>query len=111
MQEATSKLFDIAACQCINITACSCDKDKKVPLLQRNSLIDHRTLRVMMIGCIDAKETTNLKQKYKRKLYETHRNLKLQRVDFETAHQSCSDDLNTSNNYACRMRRRARRNK
>ena len=42
--DASMKLFDIAACKCLDVSqVCKCAKDKKVPQEERQFLIDQRT--------------------------------------------------------------------
>lgn len=61
-------LFDIAACKCVNLSACSCEKDKKVPINEREFLIDQRTNRRMFIGNVDISATKQLQKQMKRKI-------------------------------------------
>src|SRR6218665_1074355 len=48
------KLFEIAACKCLDVSQlCKYAKGKKVPQEERQFLIDQRTSRNMMIGHVD----------------------------------------------------------
>lgn len=81
--EAKSKLFDIAACKCkmsfacicggksctkdCSVTIdCNCEKNKKIPAVERNFLYDQRTTRNSYIGNLDRKETEKLKKREER---------------------------------------------
>ena len=55
-QESLS-LFDIAACNCLDLISCTCPRESKVPELERDFLLDQRNERKMVIGSLD-KETT-----------------------------------------------------
>ena len=59
-----SQIFDIALCNCINLTACTCTKEKKVPSMEHKFLIDQRGKRQMMISSVDSKVTTRNLKKY-----------------------------------------------
>src|SRR6266496_4214024 len=66
-QQNSNKLFDIAACKCLDFSACHCHKDNKVPLQERKFLIDQRTDRRMMIGNVDRRMTQQILKKQIRK--------------------------------------------
>lgn len=68
--DASIKLFDIAACKCLESQLCKCAKDKKVPQEERAFLMDQRTSRKMMIGHVDIKGTKKLEKRLKRKAKE-----------------------------------------
>ena len=69
--EASIKLFDIAACKCLDVShLCKCAKDMKVPQEERQFLIDQRTSRKMMIGHVDIIGTKKLQKRQKRKAKE-----------------------------------------
>ena len=51
--EANCQLFDIAACKCSSDT-CTCEYEKRVPVMEKKFLIDQRTTRLMQIGGVDA---------------------------------------------------------
>lgn len=50
-------LFDIATCRCESFDNCTCEKIRKIPIKERNFLLDQRTDRKMAIGGVD-RETT-----------------------------------------------------
>lgn len=60
-------LFDIAACKCSNLELCSCKKNKKIPVLERQFIIDQRTKRKMKIGGIDKFTSMKLQRREQRK--------------------------------------------
>src|SRR6218665_553160 len=69
--DASMKLFDIAACKCLDVSQlCTCAKDKQVPQEERQFLIDQRTSRNMMIGHVDIIGTEKLEKRQKRKAKE-----------------------------------------
>lgn len=59
-------IFDICSCKCKQIGACCCPKERKVPQLEHQFLIDQRTERKMVIGGIDAKQTAKLQKRLSR---------------------------------------------
>src|SRR6218665_2624734 len=66
--DASMKLFDIAACKCLDVSQlCTCAKDKQVPQEERQFLIDQRTSRNMMIGHVDIIGTEKLEKRQKRR--------------------------------------------
>lgn len=66
--QAEKKLFDASACKCEDFELCSCSQLSKVPLEEREFLIDQRTTRKMVIGSVDALLTAKMKKKTQRKL-------------------------------------------
>jgi hypothetical protein len=68
--DAQQTLFDIASCKCVDSVSCKCAKEKKVPAEERQFLKDQRTVRKMMIGCIDGRKTKALQLKAQRKAKE-----------------------------------------
>lgn len=64
---AEQSLFDIASCKCKNLKECFCPKGKKVPVLEREFIIDQRGARRMKIGSIDSKETSRIQLRTKRR--------------------------------------------
>ena len=54
LKENSSHLFDIAACQCADIDSFTCDRDSKVPVVERKFLTNQRGSRQMVIGKIDS---------------------------------------------------------
>lgn len=69
----SEKLFDVAACKCTSFKFCSCLKPKKVPINERNFMLDQRNDRKMAIGGIDKKETTRLMKRQQRQIEESTR--------------------------------------
>lgn len=83
IQNAKSKLFDIAACKCnIALTctcgtvckgnyplsvACECDKTKRIPDIELKFMYDQRTTRKMAIGSLDLQETSKLRKREERR--------------------------------------------
>lgn len=63
IQAKASKLLDICSCKCVELNECSCTKDRKVPRIEHDFLIDQRTTRVMYIADID-KPTTERMMKH-----------------------------------------------
>jgi len=59
-RDDSEKLFDIAACKCNEQIVCCCEKDKKVPIIEREFLGDHRTNRKMMISNVDIIKTKQI---------------------------------------------------
>ncbi|XP_050301064.1 uncharacterized protein LOC126739426 [Anthonomus grandis grandis] len=51
----SQRLFDVAACKCVDFQKCSCLKPNKVPLNEGPFLQDQRSDRKMMIGSVDFK--------------------------------------------------------
>lgn len=64
-------LFDISLCKCKDFLQCSCNI--KVPINERQFLIDQRTSRKMVIGKIDIKTTKILKRRLERKVIAAQR--------------------------------------
>lgn len=62
------RLFDFALCKCESFQACNCSKEKKVPILEREFLLDQRNERKMFIGAIDIKVSSVLQQRVTRKI-------------------------------------------
>jgi len=103
--ECNSQLFDIAACKCYNEATCTCEREKKVPLVERTFLTDQRTMRLMIIVGINTALTRQLaKREMKKRRYETY--IKLNTVTSSEAcvsskgfcaTQSSIDDPETSN--------------
>jgi hypothetical protein len=68
--EASSRLFDIAACKC-DLTSesvlCGCEKSRKVPAIEVPFLLDQRSARKMAISNIDIIQTKKIQQNERRK--------------------------------------------
>ena len=60
---ACNRLLDISACKCLNFLKCSCPKEKKVPIEEREFLCDQRTVRRMAIGDLDKQKTKELQKR------------------------------------------------
>ncbi|GBM34331.1 hypothetical protein AVEN_16424-1 [Araneus ventricosus] len=58
--EQTSKLFDIAFYKCADFSGCTCPKDKKVPVLECQFLLDHRGPRIGRFGSVDLPVTKGM---------------------------------------------------
>lgn len=70
------RLFDIASCKCKLFSECNCTKDKKVPVLEQQFLLDQRTERKMCISTLDKSVTKILRQREDRKLKVIKQELK-----------------------------------
>ena len=57
-------MFDICSCQCTLFDKCSCKKELKVPVREREFLTDQRTLKLMKIGDTDKVVSNMLKRKH-----------------------------------------------
>lgn len=76
--EKSKNLFDLAACKCSDFSNCSCERLKKVPVMEQGFLIDQRTQKKMFIGGVDKVSTQKLRKKLLRKQLESHRAVKYQ---------------------------------
>lgn len=61
------ELFDIATCRCVDYDKCKCIKEDKIPVEEREFLIDQRHERRMVIGGVDIRKTQQLKRKAERR--------------------------------------------
>ena len=77
--DSKNKLFDIAACKCL-MSACFCDKERKVPAEEQEFLIDQRTTRLMCISTVDYCTTKKLEKRQKRKTDEVNRTQKYRKL-------------------------------
>ncbi|XP_050503662.1 uncharacterized protein LOC126882719 [Diabrotica virgifera virgifera] len=68
-------LFDVAACKCLDLNNCSCDKVFKVPAAERPFLEDQRTQRRMVIGAIDITMSKKLQNREERNLLQIQKQL------------------------------------
>ena len=59
-KQESQNLFDIAACQCLDLSICTCPRESKVPELEREFLLDQRNERKMVIGSLDRETTCKL---------------------------------------------------
>ncbi len=78
-------MFDVSACKCQDFQLCKCNRDKKVPILQREFLTDQRTVRKMSIERVDIKVTLANTQKNARKMVEEERLCKKRREVHDTS--------------------------
>lgn len=60
------KLFDICSCKCLNLKNCSCARNRKIPALEHDFIIDQRTKRRLMISSTDKKRTKTLANRAER---------------------------------------------
>lgn len=70
-----TKIFDILSSKCTNFTACHCLKDIKVPLAEKDFLMDQLSSRLMIIVSVGSKKLSNKRKRLqkkavKRKVYE-----------------------------------------
>lgn len=64
----SQRIFDICSCNCKCFSTCKCSSvKKKVPVKERDFLIDQRTNRKMRIGGLDVKTTSILNKRLARK--------------------------------------------
>jgi len=68
-EKSREKLFDIAACKCLQ-ASCKCPKQNKIPPDERDFLQDHRTTRKLYVGNVDKITSAKLQKRYQRKLKE-----------------------------------------
>lgn len=100
--DSRGKLFDIAACKCMGLKKCSCDKDRKVPLTEQKFLDDQRTMRLMVISSVDQSASQQLNKKLKRKCEEAARAAKTQEITnihSNYSDLSCSSSLNSTSEF------------
>ncbi|KAL4132835.1 hypothetical protein QTP88_009924 [Uroleucon formosanum] len=70
---ANDTLFDLAACKCIEFYLCSCEKSRKVPIIEQMFLKDQRSMRKMAMSSIDVLTTKKLNKNMHRKEIEANR--------------------------------------
>ena len=69
----SKKLFDIACCKCIDYSTCRCEKERKVPIEEREFIKDQRNSRSMEIGLLDlAKTRKNIRKLERQSLFSTN---------------------------------------
>lgn len=68
LEHAKATLFDVSYCKCKEFSSCKCSKDKKIPKLERQFIVDQRTVRKMGIGNIDITTTKQMVKKRARQL-------------------------------------------
>ncbi|ESO04220.1 hypothetical protein HELRODRAFT_172570 [Helobdella robusta] len=74
--DLSKRLFDVASCKCVLFEACVCLKNKKVPVNERQFLIDQRNERKMAIGGIDKQETVRLRKRQARQFERSMKGVK-----------------------------------
>lgn len=88
-REDADKLFDISKCKCVDfLMSCKCKRADKVPLSERDFLVDQRGARKMIIGGIDLMETKRLQKKISRKESESRRHS--DSIQQEQSKQQCN---------------------
>jgi hypothetical protein len=97
-REEAKRLFDIAACKCVNFNTCTCIKEKKVPVMEQEFLKDQRSNRTMVIGNIDIATTSALRRKEERKSKELQRIVKF--TQEQTKNTSISETVTGDNDSA-----------
>ena len=66
-KESSNILFDFCSCKCKGIILCTCSKEKKVPSIERDFLLDQRNKRRMFIGGVDIITSTKIQQRQDRR--------------------------------------------
>ncbi|XP_050710076.1 uncharacterized protein LOC126994856 [Eriocheir sinensis] len=88
-REDSDKLFDISKCKCVDfLMSCKCKRADKVPLSERDFLVDQRGARKMIIGGIDLMDTKRLQKKISRKESESRRHS--DSIQQEQSKQQCN---------------------
>lgn len=82
------KLFDLCPCKCEDYSLCRCSV--RVPLLERDFLLDQRGPRLMRMEGLDLGTTRRLKKRIERKTAEVDREEKRRKLSMTS-----SDDCNT----------------
>ena len=67
--DESNSLFDFSCCKCVNFANCNCTKEKQVPQIEQSFLSDQRGPRIMFIGSIDGRKTSEIEKKKNRKAY------------------------------------------
>ena len=65
-KEYCSELFNIAACKCVDLSRCSCPKEKKVPAVEHAFYLDQRGKRLMGIASVDVSEIKRIHKRAER---------------------------------------------
>lgn len=84
-------LFEISKCKCDDIFLCKCPWEAKVPLKEKNFLLDQRTERKMVFGNVDKKMTEN----FERKLKNQSKIIKKRKIESVIASSSTSTSTST----------------
>ncbi|GBM50348.1 hypothetical protein AVEN_208954-1 [Araneus ventricosus] len=91
--EQTSKLFDIAFCKCADFSGCTCPKNKKVPVLERQFLLDQRGQRIGRIRSVDFPVTKGMIKRAERSCKRLRPEIFLSESSYSNADShSLSDD-------------------
>ena len=99
---AQATLFDVSACKCSDFNECSCEKSRKVPIKERNFLIDQQGSRMLFIGEVDKKETERLSENFNRKETEKQRILRAsQNISLATGIDLNHRDLDSEDIACC----------
>ena len=91
--EARGQLIDISTCKCNDYSTCKCDKDKKIPVDERTFLTDQRSVRRMMIGCVDLNRTKQIRKRTKRKQRGSCCSSKTVAEQSDRDEDNCGDDV------------------
>ena len=73
----SKKLFDFVSCKCKTFDDCRCNKDLKIPVIERDFVVDQRNERRMFIGNTDQKITNAQKRRLERLMKEPRKVPKL----------------------------------
>jgi len=65
--DAVAKLFDISACKCVSFSSCSCSREKKIPQIEQQFIMDQRTQRKLIIVSVDIATSVKCKKRETRK--------------------------------------------
>lgn len=115
LNHAKATLFDISYCKCKDFLNCSCGKDKKIPKLERQFIVDQRTVRKMAIGRVDIKTTKQMVNKINRKLLLEQKLTKLKvaasvtqevvevDVDIEQEDEEIIPEQETETEFICKI--------
>ena len=57
-QEKYEVLFDISICKCVELNACQCKREYRVPPIERSFLLDQRNKRELLIQTYSTEPTT-----------------------------------------------------
>lgn len=106
---AKDTLFDLAACKCIEFYLCSCEKSRKVPIIEQVFLKDQRSMRKMAMSSIDVLTTKKLNKNMHRKEIEANRIDKQNKKELcvnntfktiETYYTDTDDNTDEDSNYS-----------
>ena len=90
-------MFDICSCQCTLFDKCSCKKELKVPVREREFLTDQRTLKLLKIGDTDKVVSNMLKRKHHRQeSFDFQQRNERKRIMRESTHSNHFDSSELS---------------